>query len=103
MTEPSINYLPGDSITRRIREFPPVTTDEQFENFQKLMAKMFDQIQNKYIGRREIDIVDAELNMIYPWAYFTHYKGHLLIDWNRDYLDQRNLCVDAYGKVQRKP
>lgn len=102
--EPKIEvpYMAGNSITRRIREFPPVITDEQFEDFQKLIVKMFEQLQNKYAGRRANDVVDMELNMIYPWAHFTHYKGCLLIDWDRDYLDQRNLCVDAYGKVQRK-
>lgn len=102
MTEPSISYLPGNSITRRIKEFPPITTDEEFQDFQKLVAKMFNQIRTDYIGRRAKDIVAIELTNRYPWAKFRYYNDFLLIDWDRDYLDERGLCVDGYGKIQRK-
>lgn len=102
MTEPSISYLPGNSITRRIKEFPPITTDEEFQDFQKLVAKMFNQIRTDYIGRRAKDIVVIELTDRYPWAKFRYYNDFLLIDWDRDYLDERGLCVDGYGKIQRK-
>lgn len=103
MTEPSISYLSGDSITRRIKEFPPVTNDEEFKDFQKLVAKMFNQIRTNYIGKQKTDIVAIELTNRYPWANFHYYNDYLLIDWNRDYLDRRGLCVDGYGKIQRKP
>lgn len=102
MTEPSISYLPGNSITRRIKEFPPITTDEEFQEFQKLVAKMLNQIRTDYIGRQAKDIIAIELTNRYPWAKFRYYNDFLLIDWDRDYLDERGLCVDGYGKIQRK-
>ena len=102
--EPKIEvpYMAGNSITRRIREFPPVTSDEEFQDFQKLVAKMFNQIRTDYIGKRKDDIAAIELTNRYPWAKFRYYNNYLLIDWDRDYLDERGLCVDGYGKVQRK-
>lgn len=102
--EPKIEvpYMAGTSITRRIKEFPPVTSDEEFQDFQKLVAKMFYQIRTDYVGKQAKDIVAIELTNRYPWAEFRYYKDYLLIDWRRDYLDERGLCVDGYGKIQRK-
>lgn len=103
----TVGYLQGNKITRRILEFPPVETDEDLENFQKLIGKMWVTMQpylrNK-IGKKIDDQLLYEFELMFPFAYFYNYgNGCIGINFKQDYLDERNLCIDGYGKIQRKP
>ena len=102
----SVSYLKGNSIARRILEFPPVETDEDLENFQKLIGKMWIELEPYFRGRIGTKLDESLLNdfeAMFPFAYFYAYDNtHLAIKFKRDYLDERNMSMDAYGHVCRK-
>ncbi len=102
----TINYLEGNKIARRIMEFPPVESDEDLENFQKLIGKMWIELEPYFRGKVGQPLTQElliEFETLYPFAYFFQYdSNHIGIRFNQEYLDERNMCVDAYGRIERK-
>lgn len=100
-----IKYLDSETITRRILEFPPVKNDEDLENFQKLVGKMWIAIQpllRDSIGKQLDKNLLIELENLYPFVSFYEYGGHIGINFKQDYLEEHNLCLNAFGGVERK-
>lgn len=100
-----IKYLEGRSIARRIKEFPPVKDDEDLQNFQKLIGKMWIELHpylRQQVGQKFDDAFLQDLEDKFPFAYFYRYGNHLGINFKEDYLNERNLCIDGYGKFQIK-
>lgn len=102
----TIRYLEGNKITRRIMEFPPVESDEDLENFQKLIGKMWIELEPYFRGKISQPLTQeilTEFETLYPFAHFYQYdNNHIALVFDRDYLDKRNMCVDGYGKIKRK-
>lgn len=103
MTE--IKYLANRSIRRRILEFPPVKTDEDLQNFYKLIGRMYIELEpylRGKIGQQLDQTLLMEFETAFPFAYFEKYGSHLLVNFKRDYLDERNMCIGLNGKIERK-
>ena len=101
-----IKYLEGNKIARRIAEFPPVQSDEDLLNFQKLVGKMWIELEPYFRGKVGQPLTQellTEFETLYPFAYFFQYDSNYIgIRFNQEYLDERNMCVDAYGRIKRK-
>lgn len=103
MTE--IKYLANRSIRRRILEFPPVENDEDLKNFHKLIGKMYVELEpylRGKIGQQLDQKLLMEFEDAFPFAYFEKYGSYLVVNFKRDYLDERNMCVGLNGRIERK-
>ncbi len=101
----SVSYLKGNSIARRILEFPPVETDEDLEDFKKLIGKMYIELEPYLRGRIGTKLDESLLNdfeVMFPFATFHTYGPHLAVNFKREYLDERNMSIDGYGKICKK-